>query len=761
MSDGSIKIIIGAAQDRSVDQVFGSIEKRAQKAGQNINKSLSGTQRDGATQTFDKISAAAQRASKNVTNSFSEQVKAGEKAARAEEKIWQQAAKARAKAEDDASKEIIRGFQRATRERAKELRKQEAEEKRAAKQVENERKQFAERTSHRAMRFMFPNPIGMLGMAHRVGGDILRGAGIDFNLGSSVGRAVNAQAMATQLSNQGFMRNEQGPNGTRVSASVLESEARRNAQSSGYTTEQALASQTKFVDLTGNLDDARKAMPAILKLSGATGTDPEKMAEAWANVSRHMGDIPDKAAKVEGLMRLIAGQGRVGSIEIKDEAKDLGKIAAMADKFGGDRATSIGKLATLAQMARAEGGAASSSQAATSIVAFTNTMTKGASLKNFFKAGFKESDIFNMTGSGKNAVRSSLKDPFEIIKVGLEKTGGDVTKFGKLFNSVMASRATNALAAAYNSDGGRNMKAVDAKLAQFGSEAALTTEDVDKAQSERMKTAAAQAVVFQEKLDEVGKEVASELLPALKDVEPYILKAAHAFGELVSWAGQHPVQAIFTALTLAIARAGAESALRSGIEGLVTGGGNSSVAALGTGTATGGMGTAGKVFSGIATGAVAGSVVYGLGTMGNAAGIGDATTTRDASAIAGLGLGGLQAFGKTGGAAGLAIGGVLAAVDQAHQLYKETDGFSDFGGNVSKANTPEEYDRMMARERAKNPNFDAESKKLDTANLSQNIGTAIAGKTLNVRIINPQDIKNDGPGVNPSGRGHDPGKPKR
>jgi hypothetical protein len=563
-SDGQITIRIGAELERSIEVSFGALENRANAAGKNVAKALGGGSGGAIKQVADT-------SAREFENSLNRQVKASEKAANERKRIDEKAANERRRLDAAIERERDRFFRQETRNAEREAERQEKIAERQAARAQAAMDRFARRTSQRSVRFLFPNPIGAFGMASRIGGDILRGAGVDFSMAGIAQRAVQSQALATQLSNQGFMPHEKGANSQRVAAAQLESEARKTAQAQGFTTEQTLRSQTKFVDLTGNLDDARKALPSIMKLSGATGTDPEKMAEAWANVSRHMGDIPDKAAKVEGLMRLIAGQGRVGSIEIKDEAKDLGKIAAMADKFGGDRATSIGKLATLAQLAKAEGGAASSAQAATSVVSFVNTMQTPARVKSMLNAGMKEEDLFNMTGTGKNRVRSSLKDPFEIIKKGLEVTGGDLIKFGKLFNSVMSQRATNALVAAYNSGGGRNTKAVDAKLNEFGAEAALSDKDVDAAQNERLKTAAAQATIFQEKLDEVGKGVEAELLPALHELAPLALQAAEGLGTIVTWAAKNPMEALGVAIGGAIARATIESAFRAGIEKMVTG----------------------------------------------------------------------------------------------------------------------------------------------------------------------------------------------
>lgn len=617
MNDGSLKIVIGASADRSIETVFSNIEKRAQKASQSIGKSFSGAMgggtggSGGAGRGFDAAAASARKAERDIEREIAKQVKATANAEREMKREHDKAARDYLKTENEKTREIIRGIKEVEREQSKANRKAEQDEARIAKNSERNRDRFATRTSQRAVRFLVPNPIGAFGMASRIGGDLLRGAGIDTSFSGMAQRAVQAQSLSTQLSSQGWMRNQAGANGQHVAASVLESEARKNAMANGYTTEQALTSQTKFVDLTGNLDDARKAMPSILKLSSATGTDPEKMAEAWANVSRHMGDIPNKAEKVEGLMRLIAGQGRVGSIEIKDEAKDLGKIAAMADKYGGDRAASIGKLATLAQLGKAEGGAASSAQAATSIVSFTNTFSSAARLKAMMRPGMlKESDIFNMTGTGKGAVRSSIKDPFEIIKKVLDKTGGDITKFGNIFKSVMSQRATNALVSAYNSEGGHNMSAVDKKLGEFGSESALSKDAVDDASADRMKTSATQAVVFQEKLDEIGRSVEAELLPSLEKLAPYALQAAEGLSKLVTWAAGNPMTAVSAAIAAAIGRALLESTFRSSIESAIKG-------VLGSG-ASGAVGSAIGAAGVAAEGEVAGATALGAGAAGAA-----------------------------------------------------------------------------------------------------------------------------------------------
>lgn len=779
---------------RSIEETFGGIEKRAERCGRVVQKMLggggTGAGVGGAAALGKGFRAAASesdKASKAIESDFAKQIKAAEKASNAEWKAFKKLNDDKIEQLNATEREQDKAQRKETKNAEREANKQTALATQAAKKVDAEHQRFASRTSQRAVRFLFPNPIGAFGMASRMGGDILRGAGVDFSMAGMAQRAVQAEALSTQLSSQGWMRGQTGANGQHVAAGVLEAEARKNAQASGYTTAQALQSQTKFVDLTGNLDDARKAMPDILKLSSATGTDPEKMAEAWANVSRHMGDIPDKAAKVEGLMRLIAGQGRVGSIEIKDEAKDLGKIAAVADQFYGDKAKIIGELTGFAQMAKAEGGAASSAQAATSIVAFKNVMSSAPRIKAMMAAGMKEEDIFHMVGTGKNRVRGQLMDPNDVIRKALVATGGDLTKFGNIFKSVMAQRATGALVAAYNSNGGRNMAAVNAKINEFGSEATLSREAVDDAAADRMKTAAVSAVAFQEKLDAVGRDMEAQLLPALQQLAPYAVQAAEGLGKLVSWAASNPMTAVSAAIAAAIGRALLESTFRSGVEAAIK-------AALGTGGAS-----------------LVGGVV---GAGGTAVAGAEAAATTAATVAGGIAIGSVAAVAAA--AASLLIAG-KQAVDLGKQLDVETDTgemetikgrfgtttrkkttsqwWWEGGDKVSMPDTPEQYDAKhgqtfradqngangpilpgfnMTKDgtfRAdrynpdqRDPSIAQHEKGIDPDQLAAAIGGAVGrtvrGSPLQVTVTNmPPGGPGGPPAVNPSGRAPDPGQP--
>src|SRR5678816_2878592 len=185
MADGQIKIIVGAAADRSVETVFSSIERRALRMRDVVAKALggSGTSNNALGKPFENAARIADKSGKEIERGWNQRLaelnkiaKAQDRihlaAARAETQAARQAARERQKVEREASRDIIRSF----KEQVREAQRAADEQVRAQKKVEAERRKFAERTSHRAVRFLFPNPIGAFGAAARIGGDLMRAA---------------------------------------------------------------------------------------------------------------------------------------------------------------------------------------------------------------------------------------------------------------------------------------------------------------------------------------------------------------------------------------------------------------------------------------------------------------------------------------------------------------------------------------------------------------------------------------------------------
>ncbi|MGF2075784.1 hypothetical protein, partial [Enterococcus casseliflavus] len=85
----------------------------------------------------------------------------------------------------------------------------------------------------------------------------------------------------------------------------------------------------------------------------------------------------------------------------------------------GNAADNIAKLGSLTQITRSKGGAATATQAATSVLNLMASLSKGEQ-----RAAFKKHGV-EVEGAG-----GKLRGPQEIILDALQKTGGDSAKMG-------------------------------------------------------------------------------------------------------------------------------------------------------------------------------------------------------------------------------------------------------------------------------------------------------------------------------------------
>ncbi|HVW29972.1 MAG TPA: phage tail tape measure protein [Polyangiaceae bacterium] len=490
-------------------------------------------------------------------------------------------------------------------------------------------------------------------MAQRTASELARGLGVDLSLSGAISRNVERETIATALSNSGFHElrpgEVAGPNNTRVSASVLQNEAKDVALRTGMDTTDVLQGARAFVGVTGDLDQSRKLMGDLSKISKATNADLTDVSRAAAKINAQMGETPTKAEDTLAVVRLLAGQGKLGAAEMSDFAKSIGKIAGTAHQFKGDTTNNIAELSAMAQFAAQKFGL-NPAEAATSVTGFANTLSKNARVKEFVAAGIK--DYATLT-------------PEQLVTRSLVATKGNNLALGKLFADVRARRVVRPFEQVFNAaTGGKTDSAslqagVKAVEAAFDSlkHGAMSAGEVDKEFAAQMDTAASKAKIFQTQLDDVATGVQAKLLPAFEKLEPAILAFAETAGKVATWMVDNPKQAIGAAILAAITRGGIESAFRAGIETIIT----TVAARLGIITAVGSSGAVGA--AGAATGATA---------MG----------------VAGVGL--------------LAATGLGATAWQSYELTKDvmrTPGgikgvWHDVWNGPSKATTPEEYDRL-------------------------------------------------------------------
>ena len=376
----SVKIRVGASLDRSVDVVFGTIEKRAKRSGEVVAAALRKGGKGGPYREY----------AREADHAFDKTTRAAKKAANEQER----AVKASLKRQGQAFKQL---GAIAAREQARQYRQQQRDGR-------NRRETFARRTSYGAMRG--GRVVG--GFAARATSDMLRGAGVDFNLGSGVSRSVDMQRTATRLSNSAYLPGAAGAAGVRQDPSALMADATGiSDRLKGTTTAgEVLAGQSAFVAKTGDLQTARAVTEDLAKLSAAYGSNLEDVVDAAGDVSSVLGNIPNKAEAINSIMKSVAAQGKLGAVEMSDLATQMAKLTSAAVSFEGDTGQNILKMTALTQFARSKGGAASATQAATASAGFVNQLKTPARIAAFKKEGI---DVMNAKGQLRDGARSERR----------------------------------------------------------------------------------------------------------------------------------------------------------------------------------------------------------------------------------------------------------------------------------------------------------------------------------------------------------------
>lgn len=598
--------IVGAL-DSSVDRAFEQLGQKAKKAGQIVGKAgrqgaedaSKALQKEMAKQRsmLDRAAGAADklhdRVARNQARAAESATRAAERAAerraRAAERAAQREMAAARKAQDAFADSFSKIAQVAAREMAKVERAQARTNRQAGQR-------FAERTGYAAARFLTPHA-PLASMARRTASELARGLGVDFDLSSSINRGVQAESMATALTNQALISQGTGIQSKRQASSGVLADTRSVANKYGISQLEALEGLSKFTALTSDLATGRAMLGDMAKLSVAMGASLADVIESSGAVATKLGEPAQsleeaqaKATLVMDVMNGIAGQTKLGAVEFKELATQMSRIAGNAGAFEGDRGTNVMKMGALAQLAR-EGTATSAADAARSVSGFSTTMKKGARINAFKKAGI---DVFT------DKTQTKIKDPFEIIKDSLLKTGGSIPKMNKMFMDVLGAKAVETLSTTFKDAGGGSsgIAAVQGKFDKLMS-GKMTKGELDTNVANEMNTTARKAQQFQNKLDEVSNQVRERLMPALDKLAPKFLELANILGNVATWVIENPKAAIGTAIGLSIARAGLENMLRAGIERMLLGktgmGALSDVAGTGTTRA----GAIGSVVSGV------------------------------------------------------------------------------------------------------------------------------------------------------------------
>lgn len=411
-----------------------------------------------------------------------------------------------------------------------------------------------------------------------VAADIARGAGVSMDVGAGVKKRIDLESKAVALANAGYVEGEQGPQGIKQDPRAIMADIQRTGEKYGIGQDDIGEALDKFVGKTGELQTGRDMLESFAKVAKATGASMEDIAGAAGAISNKLGDVPDKAGAIEKVMLAIAGQGKVGAVEIKDLATQMEKLTGQASKFqsnaalknkiGTDTGANIAMLGVLAQAARkTEKGSAA--QATQSAMAFVRDLTGQVAIK---RIGAKT--IFS------DDKKMQLRDPQEIIKDILSKTKGDQSKLSYLMSNQNSRSVVNSFLdpymKAYNATkGGAKEKdeagraAVDEAFKTL-KEATLTSKSQDEAVAQAMDTTATKVEQFQQKLDRVVGDMADQVIPALMKLAPVAVDAAGGLSKVVTWAATNPMQALGAAMGAGLAKAVADS-VAAGVASKMTG----------------------------------------------------------------------------------------------------------------------------------------------------------------------------------------------
>lgn len=579
-----VRVPVSAAADRSLSVVF---EPLIVASGRARAKVKSDAERAAAEEA-----KAANKAAAAAAKAFAQIEAASAKAAAREIADAQKAAQARVAADQKAFDQRLRMVKRAAEAEEREIvRTARAAENRERRQFEAQQKDAGATGQRRAAvaTDAYQTFGGVAGAAGRTALGFARGAGVDFDLQSSVRRSVNLEKQAGDLSASAYIKGAAGPQGIRVDSSEIERTARAVANLAAYDPGKVLEGLQKFVGKTGDLATGNAALADMAKLARATGSELEDVVDAAGDVSANLGDaIPAGAerAKVVGrIMQMIAGQGKIGAVEMKDLAVQMAKLAASSTAFEGSREGLMGQLGAFAQMSRAMGGSASATQAATSVAALVNTFKTPARMAAFEK--ITEKKVYNES-------TGMLRNPKELLLEALQATQGDPAKFKSIFANVQGARAVEGFATVFREGRAAEMSkagpkgesskdllkrisdagiaAVNAKFAEF-ERASVDSKQVEEDFGLAMKKTSAKAQLFQNKLDAVVTSMADRVLPALERLAPDALKVVDSFAKLISWASENPWTSVMLAITASIGKAAIGNAVKEKILEMMRGGG--------------------------------------------------------------------------------------------------------------------------------------------------------------------------------------------
>lgn len=554
----SLTIRVGASLDRDAVNAYQPIVEAARRARAQVSglmRSAAAEQKATAKATANSEKEALRDAAREAKSIFADRKRREVEAAREARSL----ARATAKAEVDAAREAEKAKRDAAKETEREYKKNVREREAVEREWARRRKDIEESNNARGRALSngidrtVSRAIGVGGralgagasLARRIGGELASGIGVDTDLASNFRKGVGLEESAVALSNQSYQKGAPGLNGTRIDPRELEAQARSVGTRTAFDPSQVLGGLQAFAGKTGDLQTGREVLEDLAKLSKATGTNLEHMVDAAADVSSALGDTEGKGKIVVDVMRAIAGEGKLGAVEISDLAKQMAKLAANAGQFEGDTAENVKLLGVFAQEARQRGGATSAASAATSVAGMVNTLKTPSRVAAFAAQGI---NVFNKAGQ--------IRNPEEILIQALRKQGSDPVGFKKMYANVTGARAVEGFATIYRNAAataqldssrtgadGKPLSVADqrenageaAVRAEFDrlKKAAIDQAEINESFNRAMGTTASKVTVFNNEMNQITTELMANTLPALVAIAPLFLQFAKTASDII------------------------------------------------------------------------------------------------------------------------------------------------------------------------------------------------------------------------------------
>jgi len=393
----------------------------------------------------------------------------------------------------------------------------------------------------------------------------------------------------------------------------------------GFSTADALGSARAFGGISGNYQMGMDMGNDLSQIALATDVGLEDVSKLAGNAYMKLKtpDMSEAEAKKQTLeaVRMFAGQGNVGAVEIKDLAQYGGRLTAGANAFQGTRLQNMGRMGTLAQVAVGSGMATDAAEATTSAEHFAADLSKHQDEVSKLKIDGKNVSAFT------DKSKTKLRGIKELVGDVVEGTGGSIPAMNAIFGErskkmtdafrtkfVEAETANAALApGARMAKGKAGRAAIEAEFDKFD-KAALSEKDQGLRAEAALTSTTAQ---LDQAMKDMNTALSRELLPMMPGLIRSFADLAKPLADIVGkaaavagWLASNPFAGMAALLSGAFLLEVAKAKIADTIKNAMLSGGTGGGAAA---TATGVLGA---LAIGAATFSVA-SAILNIAEMSN------------------------------------------------------------------------------------------------------------------------------------------------